>query len=223
VHTGDPCAAGAECNNFCNEAADTCFNPAGTFCGDEGTQCTNQDLCNGMGSCTDSGFKPPGTLCGDENICNGIETCDGSGTCQQGTSLDCKVTGGGQIDGILGEITILRGTNVGGRANFGFNAQLPAGASTPTGNLTYIDHTMNKKVKSISIDSLVIIGNTATFKGMATINGQGNYSFEVTVQDMGEPGSSAAVTPDDFSIMVGDGYTAAGFLIAGNIQVHSGP
>jgi hypothetical protein len=171
-----------------------------------------------MGSCTDSGFQPPGTPCGDENICNGIETCDGDGECQSGVPLDCKVTGGGQIEP-LAEILILRGTNVGGKANFGFVANMPAGASTPTGNLTYIDHTMNKKVKSVSVGTLVIIGNTAIFTGMATVNGAGPFEFEVRVQDWGEPGSSAAVTPDDFSISV-DGYTAFGLLIAGNIQVH---
>jgi hypothetical protein len=190
-----------------------------TTCRPAASDCDVAEVCTGLSdSCPANVFEPAGTPCEDANICDGIETCDGDGTCQQGIPQECKATGGGQIDG-LAEITILRGTNVGGRANFGFNAQLAAGASTASGHLTYIDHDMDKKVKSVSVDTLQIIGNTAIFTGMATVNGAGPFEFEVRVQDWGEPGSNAAVTPDDFSISV-DGYTAFGFLIAGNIQVH---
>ena len=57
--------------------------PAGSTCGDAGTQCTNQDLCDGSGSCIDNGFKAAGTACGDasETDCTHADSCNGAGTC----------------------------------------------------------------------------------------------------------------------------------------------
>ncbi len=81
VHSGDPCAAGEDCQNVCNEAAVSCNSSAGTTCLDEGDLCTD-DLCNGAGTCT----HPPavnGTPCEDDgnqctdNICDGVGTCVG--------------------------------------------------------------------------------------------------------------------------------------------------
>ena len=50
VHAGDPCLAGAECANVCNEAGGDCFAPAGTRCTDDGNVCTD-DRCDGSGVC----------------------------------------------------------------------------------------------------------------------------------------------------------------------------
>lgn len=129
-----------------------------------------------------------------------------------------KATGGGQIEGELAEMTILRGTAAGGRASFGFNAEFSVGV--PTGHLTFIDHGIGKKVKSTSIDSYTQAGNRATFTGTAAVSGVPGVRFFVEVEDLGEPGSSSSVNPDTFRIVLGDGYGAAGVLVHGNIQVH---
>ena len=49
AHSGSPCTT--ECNQTCNEATDTCFDPAGTPCSEDGLVCT-RDECDGAGACT---------------------------------------------------------------------------------------------------------------------------------------------------------------------------
>ena len=49
-------------------------------------------------------------------------------------------------------------------------------------------------------------GNCAQILGTATVNGTGPVGFQVDVCDNGEPGKDT----DTFSIVMGDGYTAAG-------------
>ncbi len=63
--------------------ADTCrFKASGTVCGDAGTECTNQDTCDGLGVCTDNGFQSAQTACGDAGTeCTNQDTCDGLGVC----------------------------------------------------------------------------------------------------------------------------------------------
>jgi len=63
-------------------------------------------------------------------------------------------------------------------------------------------------------------GMTATFKGMATVNGESGYTFKVIVKDNGEPG-----TDDSFLIVIKDStnttlYLKGGMLSNGNIQIH---
>ena len=75
----DTCDGSGSCPN--NNVAD------GTFCGDDGTECTNQDVCVN-GDCQDNGFEPPDTPCDDGNECTsgtgvseGPDLCDGQGVC----------------------------------------------------------------------------------------------------------------------------------------------
>jgi cysteine-rich repeat protein len=75
-HAGDPCTGGAECNTFCNEATDTCFNAAGTPCSPDSNVCTN-DVCDGAGMCTHPNNSAP---CDDGLFCNGVDVCSG-GVC----------------------------------------------------------------------------------------------------------------------------------------------
>ncbi len=76
-HTGDPCAGGSECADACNEAADGCFDVAGTSCASDGNSCTD-DQCNGGGACT----HPNNTsTCDDGIFCNGADACN-AGSCQ---------------------------------------------------------------------------------------------------------------------------------------------
>ena len=56
VHSGNPCASGTQCANFCNEGPDNCLDPNGNAC-DDGNACTTVDQCNGSGTCV--GSSPP--------------------------------------------------------------------------------------------------------------------------------------------------------------------
>jgi len=123
-----------------------------------------------------------------------------------------KATGGGQVPGEMAELSILRGTAAGGRANFGFNAQFSNGILS--GHLTFNDHA-GKQVQSTVIDSYTQAGSTAKFTGRATVNGTPGVGFLVEVEDSGESGRA-----DSFRIFLRDGYGAGGVLLKGNIQVH---
>jgi hypothetical protein len=115
-----------------------------------------------------------------------------------------KVTGGGWIDVI------------GGKGTFGLTAKASS-VTNSSGNLTYQDHgTLGRTVKSIAITTVVVTGNCAQILGTATVNGNGSFGFQVNVCDNGEPGKDS----DTFSINMSDGYTAAGTLGGGNIQIH---
>ncbi len=115
------------------------------------------------------------------------------------------VTGGGFI------------TVDGKKANFGFVAGFKPGKTTVSGQLNYIDHANDIHVKSSSVTLYSGTGNTRTFSGSATINGQSGFTFSATVTDNGEPGKGV----DKFSIKLSDGYQASGTLAGGNIQLHT--
>jgi cysteine-rich repeat protein len=83
VNSGDPCGAGAECADTCNEAQDSCNTPAGTTCTDEGNPCTD-NACNGQGACTATNNTAP---CDDADACTTQDRCSG-GTCG-GTQMQC--------------------------------------------------------------------------------------------------------------------------------------
>jgi len=115
-----------------------------------------------------------------------------------------KVTAGGWI------------TVLGGKGTFGLTAKAN---DTPSGNLTYQDHgVLARTVKSTAVTSVSLTGagNCAQILGTATVNGTGPVGFQVDVCDNGEPGKDA----DTFSIVMGDGYSAAGTLGGGNVQIH---
>ena len=100
----------------------------------------------------------------------------------------------------------------GGFANFGFVAQADG---SPSGQLEYQNHASNVNVHSVSIASLSISGNSATFSGTCTKNGA-PCTFTVNVQDNGEPGHGV----DQFSIVVDGGPAEGGTITKGNIQIH---
>jgi len=111
------------------------------------------------------------------------------------------VTGGGEV-------------NVpGGFSNFGFNAENKTGA--PSGQLEYQNHARGLNVHSVSIMSVNVSGNNATFSGSCTKNGA-PCTFTVTVQDNGEPGNNV----DKFSISVSGEPVEGGTITKGNIQIH---
>lgn len=111
-HSGDPCAAGAECANVCDEGSQSCNAPAGTGCTDDGVVCS-ADVCDGSGSCTHPAgnagteCRAAADACETAAVCDGASTVcppngtlpdsDGDGTCD---ALDaCTDVGGGQVFG----------------------------------------------------------------------------------------------------------------------------
>jgi hypothetical protein len=142
--------------------------------------------------------------------------CEGIGCVIIPKDTPGKATGGGNVlGGTLAELLIVSGTNAGGKANFGFNAEHTTGQVAPSGNLTFNDKASGKKVQATSVDSYYQKENTAVFSGTATVNGTAGVRYSVVVQDFGEPG-----TADTFRISLDDGYVAGGVLLNGNIKVH---
>lgn len=75
-HDGDPCAAGAECADYCDENLDSCSDPIGTPCTDDADVCTD-DACDGAGACAHLANSAP---CDDGLFCTGADVCD-AGAC----------------------------------------------------------------------------------------------------------------------------------------------
>ena len=92
-----------ECDDGNNSGGDCCsascqYESNGSTCGDDGTECTNQDLCDGAGSCSDNGFQSAATDCGDAGTeCINQDKCDGAGSCSdngfQSAATDCGDAG----------------------------------------------------------------------------------------------------------------------------------
>lgn len=102
-----------------------------------------------------------------------------------------------------------------GRAAFGFEVKYSRGAN-PFGHLTFKDRGANVSLKATSFTLLNISGKHVVITGYATVNGQANVAFILNVYDFGRHGSS-----DKFMIQIPslNGYSAAGFLKEGNIQI----
>ncbi len=116
----------------------------------------------------------------------------------------CLVTGGGYIfvdaQQDKGSFSIEVKVDTTGRIHGKAAYQDPAGGVDFTTSL---------------ITSASFNGKTVTFKGTGT-NDNIATSFTITVQDKAEPGAGK----DTFAITLGTGYSKAGTLQAGNIQVH---
>jgi hypothetical protein len=71
-----------------------------------------------------------------------------------------------------------------GKANFGFVSKYKKGADTPTGNTEFQFHAAGLNFHSSSYDWLVVTGSDfAKFKGVGTINGEGEYKFMLWAGD----------------------------------------
>jgi hypothetical protein len=103
-----------------------------------------------------------------------------------------------------------------GFANFGFNAQRTN--SGVSGQLEYVNHSIGLNVHSVSITSVCVSGNSANIMGTCIENNSTSCSFNLCVQDNGEPGSGV----DKFIITVTGAVseTRGGTIARGNIQVH---
>jgi|GEM_PF-5436761 len=142
---------------------------------------------------------------------------------------DGFTTGGGwfipDADSYVDSVPV---TDTIGKANFGFVVKYKQGASTPTGSLEFVYKSGDIDLHSLDMEWLVITSaSKVRFKGLASINGEGEYTFKVTAEDNGDPGSN-----DTFKIEIWTGvvdtengppspkHKAQGVLGGGNIKIH---
>jgi hypothetical protein len=114
-----------------------------------------------------------------------------------GSAETCLAVYDPSLGYVTGAGTVTRG---GVAANFAFNAKYVKGGQLQ-GSLFYIEHRVGGDVvlKSNAMGALAIVGNKAVLTGKATLGGVGNYKFQATVLDNGDPGSS-----DQFGLQVTD-------------------
>ena len=96
--------------------------------------------------------------------------------------------------------------------NFAFTAQYRGEGGLPEGHVNYEDKAAGIKLRSTSLTSVRIFGTHAIVIGEGVINGV-NVTFQVDVDDLGEPGAE-----DTFTIGW-EGYAAGGVLQGGNVQI----
>ena len=122
------------------------------------------------------------------------------------------VTGGGWINAPTGSCTGAGTTYscsplLTGKANFGFVSKYKKGANVPEGNTEFQFHAAGLNFKSTAFEWLVVAGSKAQFKGSGTINGNGNYTFQLFAND-NSPGT------DEFRIKIWE--TVSGLMIFDN-------
>ena len=119
---------------------------------------------------------------------------------------EIKITNGGWITAMNGD-----------RASFGGNAKADADGNV-TGNEEYQDHGPATPF-NLHGNVLVIVCNSptsATIFGEATIDGSGNHTYRIDVQDNAEPGKDA----DHYRMRVDTYDSGDQMLQGGNVQIH---
>ena len=93
------------------------------------------------------------------------------------------ITGGGWITSPAG--AYVADQSLTGKANFGFVSKYKKGSNLVEGNTEFQFNAGNFNFKSNSLDTgtLVISGAKATYRGVGTVNGSGNYGFMVSAID----------------------------------------
>jgi polyisoprenoid-binding protein YceI len=120
--------------------------------------------------------------------------------CPPGTT--CKLTGGGYI--------FVDQQNHG---SFSIEVTVdPSGRIT--GKAAYQDHATGLDFRTALITSALFSSTSVTIQGTGTANGT-TTSFQITVQDVGDPGSGQ----DTFSIQI-TGYSKSGVVQGGAIEIH---
>lgn len=139
------------------------------------------------------------------------------------------VTGGGWIHSPAGAYAADPG--VAGRATMGFVSRYKENFSVPTGNVQFEVKDAGLRFKSTSHSWLVVTGERAQLEGVGTINGEGDYVFQLTAIDGALTGGSDLFRmqirdPDTGAVIYdtqpGDGADAAPVteLGGGNLVVH---
>ncbi|HET8627389.1 MAG TPA: PKD domain-containing protein [Thermomicrobiales bacterium] len=99
------------------------------------------------------------------------------------------VTGGGWIDSPRGACTLNAAcADASGKANFGFVAKPKPNAAAPDGETEFQLKAGGGNFHSTGYEWLVVNGDTAQFRGSGTLDGRGDYGFEITVRDGGQSG-----------------------------------
>jgi hypothetical protein len=91
------------------------------------------------------------------------------------------VTGGGWITSPAGAYATA--PDLTGKATFGFVSKYQKGQTVPTGNTELQFKVADLTFKSTSYQWLVIAGAKAKYKGTGTINGAGDYGFQLSAID----------------------------------------
>jgi hypothetical protein len=120
--------------------------------------------------------------------------------CPPGTT--CKLTGGGYI-------------SVDQQNHGSFSIEVTVDQSGRIiGKAAYQDHSTGLDFRTALITSALFSSTTVTIQGTGTANGT-TTSFQITVQDVGDPGSGQ----DTFSIQI-TGYSKSGVVQGGAIEIH---
>ena len=114
-----------------------------------------------------------------------------------------QVTGGGQI------------VPVGGTEEVSFGLE-GKGVTKLSGTCSVIDHALAVHVKCLDVTALVVTATHATFFGEATLNGVAT-TYRIDVDDLGQPSGGR----DTFQLQTTSGYTVAGVLARGDVQIHT--
>jgi hypothetical protein len=104
------------------------------------------------------------------------------------------------------------------RATFAFNVGYAGGVSTFSYN--YRSSSQTVQFASTVTSAIALSGNTATFSGQGTLNGQAGYSFTVIAKDGGGPGSGLDYVALTITGPNGYSYSVAATVIGGDIVVH---
>jgi hypothetical protein len=91
------------------------------------------------------------------------------------------VTGGGWIQSPAS--AYVDDPTLEGKANFGFVSKYRQGANVPSGQTTFHYRVADLNFHSDTYEWLVVAGSRAQFKGVGTINGEGEYRFILTASD----------------------------------------
>jgi hypothetical protein len=113
-----------------------------------------------------------------------------------------QVTGGGQI------------VPAAGAEEVSFGLQAKSGLKL-NATCSVVDHALDVHVKCLDAAALVQSPTHATFFGNAMVNGMPT-TYRIDVDDLGQPGGGS----DTFKLQTGSGYTAAGVLARGDVQIH---
>jgi hypothetical protein len=118
--------------------------------------------------------------------------------------------------GVAGTRVTGRGVleNNGNRVTFEFHAR-QGDEGGKLGRLTFCDPAALVCVTDAAIYQLYVPGNSAEFSGSGHLEDGATVMFKVTVTDNGSTGTS-----DSFSINLSNGYSAAGNLNRGDIQIY---
>ena len=127
------------------------------------------------------------------------------------------VTGGGWFDSPEGAYT--EDPSLTGKATFGFVSKYKKGATVPTGQTEFQFKTGDLNFHSSSYDWLVVTGSDyAKFKGTGTINGAGEYKFQIWAGD-DDPDTFRIKIWNDDGVIYDNGMDQP--IGGGNIVVHT--